>query len=279
MHAFLRRHYKKGSASRKSASREKDERQDSVDAASPAGVLRYQDAVSKSMDSLLVVASSVTLPPQAQVNSDSVVSKRSRGRKRVRAGLEDDACVSQQHPGSSRQKPPPLEYRHSDNDMSSMERRHSYDFAMGKQDDESEDAEYDDMTDSLSQSADASPIHLAALAAAERRRRLMQQRSLSRDTWGSGNTDSPARKSRTSCEFTDSDDDRSFVSVMTSGGESQVYLISDGGDTELSEVLTSPSQGKGHVMTSFLTSEAAQRAKQVCFYLLIMSVVIRVGFC
>lgn len=264
MHAFLKRHYKKG-ASRKLTGRGKSQRQESVTSANagPIGVLKYHEAVSKSMDSLLMVASSIPLPPNAQLNPEALVSsKKERRRDAPKSSLK-------------RSQPPPLDYRHSDNDLTGMGRRHSFDFSSGKFVSlEDEDAEYDELTDSVSvsHSAESSPVRHAPMSvAAERRRRGLLQRTLSGETYGSS-IDSPLRQSMLTSmgtsasqgserdEYTDSEDDRSFVSVLTSDGESQVFLISE--DQEYGAVLSSPPQSHGHVISTFLSAGSALQTKK-----------------
>ena len=108
MHAFLKRHYKKSSRS-KAGGGGKAKREES----GPIGVLKYQDAISKSMDSLLMVVSSVPLPAEAKLSVDPSERKR-RGRGR--------------DPRSSES--------HLEQELPCTERRHSFDFSKFSDDEE-----------------------------------------------------------------------------------------------------------------------------------------------
>ncbi|KAL8606463.1 hypothetical protein ACOMHN_015552 [Nucella lapillus] len=191
MHAFLKRHYKKSGRGAKSKKEEEE-------TGGPIGILKYHEAVSKSMDSLLMVASSVPLPPEAKLTPPH--SER------------QDSMSSQHH-------------HYSDNDLPAMERRHSFDLAADKLTDEDEDAA---SISGVSRSEEASParggVRVGRSDSMESREtyRALQQSFLK--SFGTSASFTSER------EMSESDDDRSFVSVRTN--DSCVFVGEDVGTVE-----------------------------------------------
>lgn len=198
MQSFLRRHRKKGSPT-KGTHKTKITEGDTVCA------LKYQDVVSKSMDSLLTVASSIPLPADIKLSVDpSIPRPIIRGQSRK---LRDK---------------PHLLQRHSDQDIPDLERRHSFDFVI--MDKSSED---DDEMSEVSHSLEPSPLHDA---------RGRSDSSDSRDTLHM--TDHALlysleqSTSLASDREAESDDERSFVSLQSN--DYPVYVLSeDSGDTDM----------------------------------------------
>ncbi|KAK7459717.1 hypothetical protein BaRGS_00038953 [Batillaria attramentaria] len=192
MHAFLKRHGKKGGARGKTGGK-------ASKSEGPIGVLKYQDAVSKSMDSLLMVVSSVPLPPEAKLTVDPYdPAQRANGRKRRRR-------VDPHH-------------NYSEQDLPSMERRHSYEYALGIHSDDE-----DNQSDTgVSRSAEVSPRHASrnrsdSTDSGREMYRMMHHSilsSLGQSGFASDHETEP-----------DSEDDKSYVSVQTS--DSQVFVVTD----------------------------------------------------
>ena len=198
MHAFLKRHYKKSSRSKAGAG--KDKREES----GPIGVLKYQDAISKSMDSLLMVVSSVPLPAEAKLTVDPSDRKR-------------------------RRKAPKSSGRFSEQAQPCMERRHSFDFSKFSED---EGAASD--TGGVSRSMDAFPARGTRLDRSDSAESRETYQALHQSFLTSMGNSTSFTSER---EFTDSDDDNtSFVSVHTSDSQSRVLVVSE--ENEQGDVFT-----------------------------------------
>ena len=197
MHAFLRRHYK----ARKGGREGKSKREES----GPIGVLRYQEAVGKSMDSLLAVASSVSIPPEAKLSPDIA-----------------DAELRQRSSSRPTPVPPP---HYSDQDLTSMERRHSF---SGDFSEDGEEAAAARAEACISRSVEASPIRAGTrLGRGDSVDSRDTYRALQKSFLSSLGTSTSFTSER---ELTDSEDDRSFVSVQT--GDSCVFVLSEGMEEE-----------------------------------------------
>ena len=211
MHAFLKRHYKKSSRS-KAGGGGKAKREES----GPIGVLKYQDAISKSMDSLLMVVSSVPLPAEAKLSVDPSERKR-RGRGR--------------DPRSSES--------HSEQELPCMERRHSFDFSKFSDDEEGAASDAGGGGGGggggFSRSVDASPARALRLDRTDSAESRETYRALHQSFLTSLGNSASFTSER---EFTDSDDDNhSFVSVHTTDSQSRVLVVA-AEENEQGEVFT-----------------------------------------
>lgn len=209
MHAFLKRQYKKGRGKMGSgttgSSKRSVKHREEDDSAGPIGTLKYQDAVSKSMDSLLMVASSVPLPTHAQLTPDPGRSKKRGRRLRVRGDSSSSSSLQ----------------RHSDQEILGMERRHSFDYPNGKFSDDDEEDDDDTFSEGgVSRSLEVSPVHRGT------RTDSMDSRDTFRALHQSFLTSLENSASFTSekGDFTDSDNDnRSYVSFHDD--DSRVFVM------------------------------------------------------
>ncbi|PVD20054.1 hypothetical protein C0Q70_20548 [Pomacea canaliculata] len=196
MQAFLKRHYKKGS-------RVKTGHTEVVKVEGPWGVRKYHDAVSKSMDSLLMVASSVPLPSEAKLSVDSGSSESS---------------------GHKPRRPEAPASHFSDQDLSSMDRRYSCDLSVEDFSDDEDDNDDNRSDAGLSRSLEASPLRTSRVRnsdSTDSRETFQLLRHSLLATLGQS-------ASLTSDRETDSDDDLRFSAARAKNRE---RLISGSMDT------------------------------------------------
>lgn len=196
MQAFLKRHYKKGS-------RGKTGHAEVVKVEGPWGIRKYHDAVSKSMDSLLMVASSIPLPSEAKLSVDSGSSESS---------------------GHKPRRPEPPASHFSDQDLSSMDRRYSCDLSVEDFSDDEDDNDDNRSDAGLSRSLEASPLRTSRVRnsdSTDSRETFQLLRHSLLATLGQS-------ASLTSDRETDSDDDLRFSAARAKNRE---RLISGSMDT------------------------------------------------
>ncbi|KAL8566338.1 hypothetical protein ACOMHN_030538 [Nucella lapillus] len=210
MHAFLKRHYKRGRG-RKTGEKAKHEEDSS---SSPRQLRQYKDVVSKSMDSLLLVVSSVPLPAHATLDPSRLQNRKRR-----------------------RTEPRPLPMQLQPQAEPGVKRRHSFDLAVGKTSDDGDDddeVDYHELSDGC-RSVETSPKHASRdsrsdSGGSQDKYRLWRQHHSSLQTSIATSTSLTSER-----DWTDSDDDhRSYLSVRTN--DSAGLLVSE--DTEHSEVLS-----------------------------------------